>query len=224
MVNNDMCSQIKGNAGESRICAGGKRGEGVCDVRITMTMSWSVKMCFSVTHESVFYGLYQCIQCRIIIADVSFSLPLLCRKTTVVRWFARNMSGKSSSVWAYKGQNAPHHSLRFLLTLRSTLSGYIKCSNFTPVWRGTKILWCENQLHKGLYHSLREEIQLCARKFQDLSSTDHRGEMRETPYEKWPFCYFMAEFSILRRVKKLVIGYHMESAPLRRWRRPSCQP
>uniref|UniRef100_A0A3Q3W1J6 Uncharacterized protein n=1 Tax=Mola mola TaxID=94237 RepID=A0A3Q3W1J6_MOLML len=31
MVNNDMCSQIKGDAGESRICAGGKRGEGVCD-------------------------------------------------------------------------------------------------------------------------------------------------------------------------------------------------
>eukprot|EP00064_Thunnus_orientalis_P016169 superscaffoldBa00003147_g16232 len=28
MVNNDMCSQIKGDAGESRICAGGKRGEG----------------------------------------------------------------------------------------------------------------------------------------------------------------------------------------------------
>lgn len=37
MVNNDMCSQIKGDAGESRICAGGKRGEGVCDVRITNT-------------------------------------------------------------------------------------------------------------------------------------------------------------------------------------------
>ncbi|KAM6896809.1 hepatocyte growth factor-like [Lycodopsis pacificus] len=31
MVTNDMCSQIKGDAGESRICAGGKRGEGVCD-------------------------------------------------------------------------------------------------------------------------------------------------------------------------------------------------
>ncbi|XP_047430667.1 hepatocyte growth factor a isoform X2 [Mugil cephalus] len=31
MVNNDMCAQIKGDAGESRICAGGKRGEGVCD-------------------------------------------------------------------------------------------------------------------------------------------------------------------------------------------------
>lgn len=31
MVNNEMCSQIKGDAGESRICAGGKRGEGVCD-------------------------------------------------------------------------------------------------------------------------------------------------------------------------------------------------
>lgn len=36
MVNNDMCSQIKGDAGESRICAGGKRGEGVCDVRTEM--------------------------------------------------------------------------------------------------------------------------------------------------------------------------------------------
>uniref|UniRef100_A0A8C5HD14 Hepatocyte growth factor-like n=1 Tax=Gouania willdenowi TaxID=441366 RepID=A0A8C5HD14_GOUWI len=31
MVDNDMCSQIKGDAGESRICAGGHRGEGVCD-------------------------------------------------------------------------------------------------------------------------------------------------------------------------------------------------
>lgn len=35
MVDNDMCSQIKEDAGESRICAGGKRGEGVCDVRIS---------------------------------------------------------------------------------------------------------------------------------------------------------------------------------------------
>ncbi|XP_005733531.1 hepatocyte growth factor a isoform X1 [Pundamilia nyererei] len=31
MVDNDMCSHIKEDAGESRICAGGKRGEGVCD-------------------------------------------------------------------------------------------------------------------------------------------------------------------------------------------------
>ncbi|XP_029019568.1 hepatocyte growth factor a isoform X2 [Betta splendens] len=31
MVDNDMCSQIKGDAGDSRICAGGRRGEGVCD-------------------------------------------------------------------------------------------------------------------------------------------------------------------------------------------------
>ncbi|TMS03091.1 Hepatocyte growth factor [Larimichthys crocea] len=31
MVNNDRCAQIKGDAGESRICAGGKRGKGVCD-------------------------------------------------------------------------------------------------------------------------------------------------------------------------------------------------
>ncbi|KAK2859015.1 hypothetical protein Q5P01_003635 [Channa striata] len=31
MVDNDMCSQIKGDAGESRICAGGNRGEGICD-------------------------------------------------------------------------------------------------------------------------------------------------------------------------------------------------
>lgn len=35
MVDNNMCSRIKGKAGESRICAGGKRGEGVCDVRIS---------------------------------------------------------------------------------------------------------------------------------------------------------------------------------------------
>ncbi|XP_068163054.1 hepatocyte growth factor-like [Antennarius striatus] len=31
MVDNDMCSQIKGDAGESRICAGGNQGEGVCE-------------------------------------------------------------------------------------------------------------------------------------------------------------------------------------------------
>ncbi|XP_034018825.1 hepatocyte growth factor-like [Thalassophryne amazonica] len=31
MVNNDMCSQLKSDTEESRICAGGKRGEGVCD-------------------------------------------------------------------------------------------------------------------------------------------------------------------------------------------------
>ncbi|XP_056133728.1 hepatocyte growth factor a [Lampris incognitus] len=31
MVNNHMCSQLKGDAGDSRVCAGGKRGEGVCD-------------------------------------------------------------------------------------------------------------------------------------------------------------------------------------------------
>ncbi|KAM8884118.1 hepatocyte growth factor-like isoform 1-T1 [Synchiropus picturatus] len=31
MVDNDMCSQIKGGAGDSRVCAGGNRGEGVCD-------------------------------------------------------------------------------------------------------------------------------------------------------------------------------------------------
>lgn len=32
MVDNDMCSLIKGDAGENRICAGGNIGEGVCDV------------------------------------------------------------------------------------------------------------------------------------------------------------------------------------------------
>uniref|UniRef100_A0A3Q2NV28 Hepatocyte growth factor a n=1 Tax=Fundulus heteroclitus TaxID=8078 RepID=A0A3Q2NV28_FUNHE len=31
MVDNDMCSQIKGDAGQSRICAGGNIGKGVCD-------------------------------------------------------------------------------------------------------------------------------------------------------------------------------------------------
>nr|XP_057933860.1 hepatocyte growth factor-like [Doryrhamphus excisus] len=31
MVDGDMCSRIKGDAGDSRICAGGRRGEGVCD-------------------------------------------------------------------------------------------------------------------------------------------------------------------------------------------------
>lgn len=34
MANNDMCTQIKGDAGESRICTGGKIGEGVCDVSV----------------------------------------------------------------------------------------------------------------------------------------------------------------------------------------------
>ncbi|XP_068611330.1 hepatocyte growth factor-like [Brachionichthys hirsutus] len=31
MVDNDMCLQIKGDAGERRICAGGNQGEGVCE-------------------------------------------------------------------------------------------------------------------------------------------------------------------------------------------------
>uniref|UniRef100_A0A8C8DXZ8 Hepatocyte growth factor a n=1 Tax=Oryzias sinensis TaxID=183150 RepID=A0A8C8DXZ8_9TELE len=31
MADNEMCSRIKGDVGESRICAGGKIGEGVCD-------------------------------------------------------------------------------------------------------------------------------------------------------------------------------------------------
>ncbi|CAL8242496.1 unnamed protein product [Merluccius merluccius] len=31
MVNNEVCSRLKDGAGDSRVCAGGKRGEGVCD-------------------------------------------------------------------------------------------------------------------------------------------------------------------------------------------------
>lgn len=46
MVNNDMCSQIKGDAGQSRICAGGRSGEGVCDVRPTARTGRGVKTCF----------------------------------------------------------------------------------------------------------------------------------------------------------------------------------
>ncbi|XP_059895105.1 LOW QUALITY PROTEIN: hepatocyte growth factor-like [Gadus macrocephalus] len=31
MVNNEVCSRLKDGAGDSRVCAGGKRGEGICD-------------------------------------------------------------------------------------------------------------------------------------------------------------------------------------------------
>lgn len=41
MVNNDMCSQMKGDAGNSRICAGGRIGEGVCDVSIICACNWT---------------------------------------------------------------------------------------------------------------------------------------------------------------------------------------
>lgn len=46
MINNDMCSQIKGDAGPSRICAGGKSGEGVCDVRVDETCYETERMHF----------------------------------------------------------------------------------------------------------------------------------------------------------------------------------
>ena len=32
MVNNEVCLRLKDGAGDSRVCAGGKRGEGICDV------------------------------------------------------------------------------------------------------------------------------------------------------------------------------------------------
>lgn len=78
----------------------------------------------------------QCL-CRCTRYLMCHSRPFSCRKTMVVHWSARNMSAKSSSAWAFKGRNAPHRSPHFLLTLLSTLSGYTKCSNFTPVWRAT---------------------------------------------------------------------------------------
>lgn len=112
-----------------------------------------------------------------------------CRKTMVVHWSARNMSAKSSSVWAFKGQNAPHRSLHFLLTLRSTLSGYTKCSNFTPIWRGTDdVAWLD--------HSLRKEIP---------PSMNHREKWGKSLNGMWPFADFMPDFVILQRGHNLVI-------------------
>ncbi|CAG01898.1 unnamed protein product [Tetraodon nigroviridis] len=84
MVNNDMCSQIKGDAGESRICAGGKRGEGVCDVRGHRRRRLSKLM---PEKKSNFCGVFS-LRCH--------SLCSSLRKTTVVRWFVRNTSATLS--------------------------------------------------------------------------------------------------------------------------------
>lgn len=123
------------------------------------------------------------------------SLPFSCRKTMVVHWSARNMSVKSSSAWASKGQNVPRRSLHYLSTSPSTPSGYTKCSNFTPVWRGTKTLQRENQIHSGPCRSLREERRECGpENFRDLSVTspvqDHRGEIWKITLWKVAFLGF----------------------------------
>lgn len=63
--------------------------------------------------------------------------PFVCRKTTGVHWFAKNMSVKSSLVWALKERNALRHSQHFLSTWLFIPSGYTKCLNFTQMWTGT---------------------------------------------------------------------------------------
>lgn len=201
MVNNDMCSQIKGDAGESRICAGGKRGEGVCDVRVTCTR-WNLK-----PSKSNFYGFLSSL-----------------RKTTAVRWFARNTSAKSSSVWASSGPNAPRRSRRFSWTSPSTRSGYIKCLNFTPTRRRTDgVLWKRNC--EGLDRR-RGDVQ--AKKIPKTSpARSTRDEWGKSPYGKWPFWDFALEFVRARTYSGWVIeGWIQQTEsvlPLCKWRHFGCR-
>lgn len=53
-----MCSQIKGDAGESRICAGGKTGEGVCDVRVAPADACKKQFCWCFLSEVSFSSLF----------------------------------------------------------------------------------------------------------------------------------------------------------------------
>lgn len=73
MVHNDMCSQIKGDAGPSRICAGGKSGEGVCDVRVDEICHKTERMHFE--RNSVRCNPFFCC-CDISLMVCSQPLPL----------------------------------------------------------------------------------------------------------------------------------------------------
>lgn len=118
------------------------------------------------------------------------------------------MSAKSSSVWASKEQNVPHRSPRFLLTLLSTLSGYTKCSNFTPVWRGTDgVVWKSTQ-SRTVPQPARGGSALGQKIPRPLQhGPQGRNEFQENNLmESGQFRFFVAEFVILWRGQRLVIG------------------
>lgn len=184
MVNNDMCSQIKGDAGPSRICAGGKSGEGVCDVRVGEICQEKQKEC-----------ILSAVQCSIVLflllwylPNGFFSTPSYCRKITVVLWFARNTGTKSSSAWASRGQNAPPRSPRFLSTSPSTRSGFTKCSGFTPTWGGTDGCRGGTQLHAWLNGSPQKERErLLGQQIpRSLQRDPWRRNEEKSPYGKRP--------------------------------------
>lgn len=138
------------------------------------------------------------------LSHVLSSSPFSCRKTMVVHWFARNMSAKSSSVWASKGQNVPHLSLRSLLTLLSTLSGYTKSSNFTPVWRGTDVVVWKWTPCTTLPQHTKGGAAL-GQQIPRLLRRGPRGRNEENHLmESGPFWDFVAEFVILQRWQRLV--------------------
>lgn len=206
MVNNDMCSQIKGDAGESRICAGGKRGEGVCDVRVPPAdarPSW----CFG--------GVFS-LRCH--------SLRSSHRKTTAVRWFARNTSAKLSSAWASNGPNAPRRSRRFSWTSPSTRSGFTKCLSFTPARTRT-----DSALRKRNCEALnhrRGGDQ--AKEIPKTSPAQPTGEeWGKWPFGKWPFWDFALEFGRRRTYGGWVIeGWIQQTEsvlPLCKWRHLGCR-
>lgn len=137
------------------------------------------------------------------LSHVSSSSPFSCRKTMVVHWFARNMSAKSSSVWASKGQNVPHLSLRSLLTLLSTLSGYTKSSNFTPVWRGTDVVVWKWTPCTTLPQHTKEGAAL-GQQIPRLLRRGPRGRNEEkSPYGKWSilgFCGWICYFTEMTEI------------------------
>lgn len=143
--------------------------------KIAKTVFGSLRTVFAFQTFGIWFSAVCCF-CNCDISLRCCSLPSPCRKTMAVRWFARNMSAKSSWAWASNGQSVHHHSLHFLSTLLSTLSGYTKCSNFTPVWRGTEgVVWKQTPrrgAHFGAPYTTREK-------------------WGQSLYGKWPFWDFV---------------------------------
>lgn len=158
--------------------------------------------------------------------------PLLpffsCRKTMAVRWFARNTSAKSSSAWASKGRSAPHRSLRSLLTLLSTPSGYTKCSNFTPVWRGTDGVVWKSTPCMTLPRPAKRRGGFGPTNSNSSPACAAGEEWGKSPYGEWPFWDIVAEFvNFTERTE--ISDWSLDNPngissvlPLCKWKHPGC--
>lgn len=106
------------------------------------------------------------------------------------------MNAKSSSVWAFKGQNVPRRSLRFLLMLPSTLSGYTKYSNFTPVWKGTDGMVWKSTPYRTVPQPTRGGAALGQKISRPLQHGPRgRNEMRlNGKWPVWDFCGWICNF------------------------------